>query len=84
LSEKDGCRAPSVGGDEDLEKEIGGEVWVPGARFKIEEKNGQLWTATILRVEGNLIYFTDKNGQTCGVDKDNIKSFRKLGDAHVD
>jgi len=60
------------------------EIWRVGGRYKIEEKSGQLWTATIIKVEGNLIYFKDRNGQTCGVDKDNIKSFRKLGDAHVD
>ena len=82
LPEKTPLRRASACGDEELGKVKAEDrledIFKPGTRFKIEEKSGQLWTATIARVDGEFIHFTDKNGIEAGVHKDNIKGYHRM------
>ena len=53
-------------------------TFIVGANFKIEEKNGRLWTAKITKVERERVHFLDREGNPIGLHRDDIKAYRRL------
>jgi hypothetical protein len=62
----------------------GGQEWdltttfKVGEHWKIEERGGRTWTATITKVEPDRVHFKDREGVPAGLHRDDIKKYRKL------
>ena len=54
------------------------QMMIKGDKYKIENKDGIFYTATIQREDDNLIYFTDRDGKEVALAKSEIKRYEKL------
>ena len=55
-------------------------IWEPGKVYKINLSDGSIYTATIICVEGSLLYFNDKKGARVVVNLEHIVRATELTD----